>query len=314
MRTFILKKLVLALLLLPVFSVSVASEKAHLEIPPIQDLPRLQAGLKPGTIAWATSDQLHPTQPQVGVRAALRKLKKKFLPLLEKNKANFSKDLYELAYEQSVAPVYIGKTPKSDSRFGRQDVLGYITDRTHGSFAQSKLIEDVYGSGTLIDPLYDKKGRPLNFILVKVMADKSESSTKEFADFMIKESHCYLKDWSRGESGETVIRSINFAELPEKILETTDNPFRGLIGDLQHEKDLDRSTENFSQFTFAEVLLKSRLITWDEIKLSASAKVYSYAFKKASQFFESTNIKKLLLTKNEKSELMAGPLACHFLF
>ena len=95
MQTFILKQLMIVLLLLPFFSRVLASEKAHTEILPIEYLPRLQAGLKPGTIAWATPDQLHPTQPQIGVRAALRKLEKNFWPLLEKNKYSFPKDLYK---------------------------------------------------------------------------------------------------------------------------------------------------------------------------------------------------------------------------
>ena len=219
-----------------------------------------------------------------------------------------------MAFKESVAPVYIGKTPKFDSRYGRQDVLGYITDRTHGSYAQAKMIEEIYGPEALIEPLLDKKGRPLNFILVKVMADKSESTTKEFSDFMVDESHCYLKEWARGPDGETVIRPIPFAQLPEQILDTTDNPFRGLIGELQYEKELDRSTENFSQFTFAEALLKSQLIAWDEIKLSASEKTYEHAFKKASQFFESKNIEKLLKNKKEKSESSEFAPACRILF
>ncbi len=315
MRATILKKLLVILFLQPFFSVASASEKAaQPEIPSIQELPRLQAGLKPGTIAWATPDQLHPTQPQTGIRAALRKLEKNFRPLLAKNKNNFSKELYEFAFERSVAPVYIAKTPRDDSRFGRQNVLGYITDRTHGSFAQSQLIEEVYGSEALIDPLFDKKGRPLNFILVKVMADESESTTKEFEDFMIKNKHCYLNNWSRSATGETIISPIAFGELPEQVLETTDNPFRGLVGDLQHEKELDRSSENFSQFTLAEALLKSQLVAWDEIKLTSSKKDYARAFKRAADFFDSKDIQKLLQQRKENSGTNDFGPKCQLLF
>lgn len=252
--------------------------------PDIQSIPRLQAGLPVGTIAWATPDQLHPTQPQTGKREVLRKTER-FKELLKDGGASFSKDLYELSYEKSISPVYIGPTPKTDSRAGHEPVLGYITDRTHGSNAQSEMIRQAYGDLAMSQPLFDKKGRPLNFVLVRVMADRSMLSVEEFNAEMVANRRCYLKKWVRGSSGETLIQPISFESLPERVVDTTDNPFRGLVGELQHEKLLGRSQVEFSQFVYAEALQSHHILDWDEISLSAQPQAYKNAHIKAAAFF-----------------------------
>ena len=254
-------------------------------IPDIRDIPRLQAGLPPGTIAWATVDQLHPTQPQTGKREVNRKIEK-VKKFLKAKGEKFSQELYEFEYEKAISPIYVANTPRSDSRSSQEPVLGYMTDRTHGSNAISEMFKKVYGKPGLKQPIYDLQGRPLNFILVRVLADHTEMSENQFNQFMVDHQYCYLKNWVRGKKGITEIQSILFADLPERVTETTDNPFRGLIGDLQHQGRLGRSDYNFSQFIAAEALVKKNIIQWDEVSLSASDKIYEKALKKASDFFQ----------------------------
>ena len=266
------------------FSFALAQSKS--DMPDIRDIPRLQAGLPPGTLAWATSEQLHPTQPQTGHREVARKAKM-FEEMLRKGGDKFSKELFEFAYTHSVSPVFIAKTPSFDSRFGAEPVLGYITDRTHGSDAQSQMLRKIYGKKGLRIPILDKKGRPLNFILVKVMGDMSNMDFASFVKFMEDNKHCYLKNWKRGPHGSTVIEDIDFMELPELVTETTDNPYRGLIGELQHDKELGRSSSDFSQFIDAEALVDHHIVSWDEISETASKKAYRRALEKADEFFKS---------------------------
>jgi len=284
-----LSKLIISCLFV-VSSISVFADdkdnSADIQVPDMQDIPRLKAGLAPGTIAWATPDQLHPTQPQTGLREVKRKAKR-FEDMLKDDGKSFSKELLEFAYKNSVSPVFIAATPKKDSRAGEMDVLGFITDRTHGSNAQSHMIKKIYGKKGYREPIYDERGRPLNFILVKIMGDQSKMSEKEFAEFMVKNKHCYLKDWKRGADGETIVEDIDFAGLPETVYQTTDNPYRGLVGALQHDKELGRSDSDFSQFVDAQALLKHKIVEWDEISLDATDKEYNKAEKAAAKFFAS---------------------------
>jgi len=283
------------------------------DIPDIKDIPRLAAGLAPGTIAWATPDQLHPTQPQTGHREVARKVED-FEALLKKNVQKFSKKLFKDAYTDSVSPVYIAQTPESDSRYGTEAVLGYITDRTHGSDAQSQMILKTYGEKALSEPIYDSSGRPLNFILVKVMGDKSNLSPSAFADFMVRTKNCYLKLWSRGSKGKTVISDISFDQLPEKVIDTSDNPYRGLIGALQHEDELGRSTTDFSQFVDSQALVDNNVVTWDEISLQAGKKVYKKAEEKAATFFKSPKAKGLPGTEPDDNGTDNSAPQCSVLF
>lgn len=246
----------------------------------IEKIPRLSADLPEGTVAWATLDQLHPTQPQTGKREVIRKIDM-FKDAMKDDGKKFSKDFFELAQKQ-MAPAYIAKTPLSDSRYGKEPVLAYITDRTHGSNALSELYVKKFGPEALSKPLFDKKGRPLNYVLVKVSGNKTALSETQFKDFMVKENHTYLENWSRGKKGETVIEKITFDQLPEKIIQTTDNPWRAYIGELQDE-GLRRVAVDYSQFKMAKELNNSGEVTWDD--LTSSEKKYEHAKEKGMKFF-----------------------------
>jgi len=255
-------------------------------VPDIKDIPRLRAGLAPGTVAWATLDQLHPTQPQVGMREVLRKAKR-ITELLKDGGKKFSKELYQRMYRKGIAPVYIGQTPASDSRYGTQRALGYNTDRTHSTHALAKVIKEVYGKKALSEPIYDEKGRPLNFVLVKVMADQSQMSEKEFAEWMVANKDCYLENFIFKKNGDTEIEKIAFSQLPEKVYETTDNPFRGLIGEMQNQDMLAKSEQDFSEFEKAEALVRNNVVRWPQIDENASEKEYAAAEKDADRYLRS---------------------------
>lgn len=267
-------------------SIAVAGDDASSEPPDIRQLPRLREGLPPGTIAWATIDQLHPMQPQAGFREVKRKsgtLKEK----LGKNENKFSEELYKFFYKESLAPVYVGPVPAWDSRFGRMRSLGYLTDRTHSSFAHSRVIKRVYGEHALSEPIYDKQGRPLNYVLVRVERDWSTMNEDDFARAACAERRCYLKRWNRAQSGETTIEDIPFAALPEKVYQTTENPYRDLLGDLQHDDKLARSSVPFSQFYLGEVLATDTdpVVSWDDIQSDAKDGDYDKAKGKAAKYF-----------------------------
>jgi len=176
----------------------------------------------------------------------------------------YSKDFLKAAKKQ-IAPAYLATTPKSDSRFGKEPILAYITDRTHASNALAELYTEIYGPEALSKPIYDKKGRPLNYILVKISGNKTKLTEKEFSDFMIQENHAFLEKWSRGPKGETVINKITFKELPEKVLDTTDNPWRAFIGEMQDEGMLDKIPVDYSQFKIAKNIQGNDAVTWDDI-------------------------------------------------
>jgi hypothetical protein len=256
------------------------------KVPSMADIPRLQPGLRPGTIAWATVDQLHPLQPQTGKREVRRK-RKIFKRLLPENAEKFPKKLYKYLYGEIIVPVIIGKTPKTDSRYGTQDFLGYNTDRTHSSNALADIIYKKYGKKGLSEPIYDDNGRPLNFILVKVVEDRSKLAPSLFSKLMIREDHTYLRLWSRGRRGNTVITDIDFNELPEKVYETSDNPYRGLIGEAQNKGYVGKSNTDFSQFTQAEALYNRTEIKWDDISSEATDKQYDKALEQTEKFFDS---------------------------
>jgi hypothetical protein len=292
------------------------------EIDDIRDLPVLAPGLKKGTIAIAFPDQLHPTQPQTGFKE-LKKYKIPFIEnLLKEADGGYPKDLFKaLLKHQSISPVYLHAPLRGDSRYGKMDVLGWTTDRTHGSDAQSQVYEEVYGKKGLRHLLYDKKGRPLNFILVQVMEDTSDMSDSQFAQFMVEKNHSYLSYFSRRKDGGTSVRKISFRDLPEKVYETTDNPYRGVVGVLQRKDDLGRSSSDFSQFVIARALAKSGTVTWDEISDEASKKDYKKARKAAVEFLSSPAAKDLPGVENlqdadlndESADSPSGGLSCKIL-
>lgn len=288
-------------------------EVAAQAIPDIKDLPRLRAGLPPGTIAWATPDQLHPTQPQTGKREVQRKAEK-LKDLLRANGGKFSRKLYEYVYQKRLIPVYVAKTPESDSRYGKEEILGYATDRTHGSNAQSQVIKDIYGKAGLSQVIYDKDGRPLNFILVKVMEDDTYMSEKEFKKYMVENDHCYLYKWSRGKKGVTDVQKISFYDLPERVLDTTDNPYRGLVGRLQYLGLLGRSDSDFSQFVVAEALLKYNVVDWDSISLQATERSFTRAIREAKFFLMSKKAQGLPGTSQDPYLRGRQALTCESVF
>lgn len=285
-----------------------AELKAELaKISDIRDLEILRPGLKPGTIAIAFPDQLHPTQAQTG-HQELEEFKIPFFKdLMNKNPKNFSKQLFQAVLDHtSVSPVYLHAPLKGDSREGSMPVLGWITDRTHGSDAQAQVYEKAFGEKGLRKLLYDKQGRPLNFILVQVMDDVSNLNESEFIDFMQTNRHCYLKTFRRKKNGDTEIKKISFRDLPQDVTKTGNNPFRGLVGVIQHldPKSLGRSSTDFSQFIDAQALVKHKVVKWDDISATASKKTYEKARRKAIRFFKSRNAENLPgadPTKNKKS-------------
>jgi hypothetical protein len=256
----------------------------------IRKLPLLKKGLKPGTIAIAFADQLHPTQDQTGHKE-LRDFKIPFFEdLLKKDGKEFSENLFkEILKHKSISPVFLYPPLEADSRHGQFETLGWVTDRTHGSDAQSHVYKKAYGHSGLDQLLFDEKGRPLNFILVQVQEDLSHLSESEFIHYMQRNSHCYLEKFERTPDGETEIKKSSFRDLPEKVYETKDNPFRGLIGVLQHLKPkvLGHNNSDFFQFIDAKALAQSKVVSWDEIDKQASDKVYNKALKKAEKFFKS---------------------------
>ena len=257
------------------------------KVPDIRDIPRLKPGLKPGTLAWATIDQLHPTQPQTGKREVKRK-RKIFLDLVPKNDKKFPKRFYKFLYRNNlISPVFIAKTPEYDSRHETHDFLGYISDRTHTENAIADMIYKRFGEDALTEPILDEKGRPLNFVLVRVVEDRSKLTPSLFARLMVREDHSYLELWSRGRNGNTVISPIDFTELPETVYETTDNPYRGLIGEAQNRRYLGRSKTDFSQFVAAKALYQNTKIPWDDISHDASDKQFEKAMDQAKDFFDS---------------------------
>ena len=262
------------------------TKKDETPAPDILSLPRLARGLPVGAIAWATINQLHPTQPQTGKREVTRK-SRDFEALLPKDNSKFPKKLYEDLYHDSITPVYIATTPPQDSRYGQEPVLGYVTDRTHGSNAMGEMIKKTWGKKALRAPILDDKGRPLNFVIVQVRGDLSDKTPGRFAAYMVQNNFGYLKLWSRAKDGSTAISDISFFQLPENVMDTTDNPYRALVGELQHEKKLRRVATDFSQFIDAEGLLSHHVVSWDQISLDASDKVYGKALKAAEDFFNS---------------------------
>lgn len=258
--------------------------------PDIRTIPRLRAGLEPGTIAWATVDQLHPTQPQTGKREVKRK-REKFEDM--QKRGEFSQQLFEYLYNEGLSPVYIGVPLAGDSRENEMSELGYLVDRTHGSNALADLYVKLYGRKSLHDPIYDSDGRPLNYVLVKVQGDLSKKSSTDFVHYMVENRFCYLKLWKRRDGGGTRIRDIAFSDLPETVYQTTDNPYRSLIGALQHEHELGRSSVDFSQFVDAEALIHEHIVEWDDISKKASDESFHKALKRADDFFESKQARNL---------------------
>lgn len=285
-------KICLSILFYICISIQSNAQEEDKSIPDILKIPRLAPGLEVGTIAWATPDQLHPTQAQTGKREVKRKTQE-YLQLINTDKSKFSRAYYEMVFKKIIAPVYLGAVPKKDSRKNMESFLGYLSDRTHGVNALSEVIRLTYGAAALSQALYDNEGRPLNFILVRVMEDSTQIPHDDFIKSMVDNKHAYLKFWSRKKSGDTKIEKIDFSDLPEKVYETTDNPYRGLIGELQHAKKLGRSNSDYSQFIDAEALVKNSIVDWDDITLDAKEEIYQKAFNKASDFFSSPAAKGL---------------------
>lgn len=254
------------------------------EVPDIRTLPRLTKGLPAGTIAWATVNQVHPAQPQTGKREVRYKLKR-FQTMLPDHPHKFPKELYEYLYKFASSPVYIGPTPSNDFRAGAVSVLGYVTDGTHDTEGLGNMIVERFGEEGLSKAQFDEKGRPLNFILVKVLADQSNLSPEEFAQFMEKGNLTYLKRWERAADGQTRIESIGFFDLPETVMQTTDNPYRGLVGKIQRDGKLGKIETPFSQFIAAEHLVPA--VDWDEISLEATTKAYEKAQERAEKVVKS---------------------------
>jgi hypothetical protein len=261
----------------------------------IRTLPRLRAGLAVDTLAWATVDQLHPTQAQTGLREVNRKARD-FVELLEKRKeGRFPNELYDtLLARNYIVPVYIGKTPEQDSRYGREEVLGFATDRTHTAAALAKAYKKFFGESAYQQPQFSGHNRVINFVLVRVKGDKADLSCDKFGAYMVEHNHCYLEHWTEGANGAAAIKRLKFWALPEKVCETEDNPYRGVIGQLQHLGVLRRSPVEFSQFIAAKVLEQAQVVKWSDIALDVGSNAYAKAVDKAAEFFKGPKVAKLL--------------------
>ena len=264
-------------------TVQAYAQESELELD-IEQIRPLEKGMKPGTIAYVLVDQLHPTQPQTGKREVERKIKN-LKSKLKSNGQKFSKDFFKEMIDQ-MAPVYLAKTPQGDSRVGKYDFLAYLTDRHHGADAMSQLYKELYGKQGRHEVFVDDKGRALNVMLVRVVEDKTDLNEKEFSEFMVKNNRGFFEIWSEGSKGETRIDVLKFNQLPTHIWDTTDNPYRSVIGDLQKQKHLEKLNFEFSQFYLAKELVQAEVLQWQDISLSASDQDYEAGLEKAQIFFD----------------------------
>jgi hypothetical protein len=266
--------------------IATKADPPKVRVPDFKTIPPLSKDLPAGTIAWALINQEHPSQPQTGHWEVKRKFKI-FRDLYKKADGKFPQELYERMYREFIVPGYLGPVKRTDKRYGKTDSLFYLDDRTHTSFGDAMAIEKTYGVKALSTPLFDDEGRPLNFILVKVIENKSDMTFRKFADFMTDNDHAYLQYWSEAKDGGTSIRRISFNDVPDQVYETTDNPFRSLVSWAQEKGIIGRSTSDFAQFVDAEIIVKNTKIGWGEIDDTASKKELKKARKRLRKFIES---------------------------
>lgn len=254
---------------------------ANIKVPALRDIPRLTADTPEGTIAWATIDQLHPTQPQVGGREVERKVVS-----LKKLKQRLTPDkFYEFLYLNRQVPVFIGPVPPSDTRSGKYKGLAYPTDRHHAASAITTLETELMSTDpvgrrdALSEPIL-VDGLPTNFVLVKVVGNKmTEGPTPptfaEFAKFMTEpgRNRVYLQDWKPGTGGLPAINEIPFENLPSRIWEMTDNPWRSATGLLKLSLPGLYGTD-FAQFKTAEYLVSKGFLKYEDIGPEATFKTY----------------------------------------
>jgi hypothetical protein len=251
----------------------------------ILSLPRLSADLPDGTLAWATIDQLHPTQSQTG-RRTVKERRNKFEDLLKEDGDEFSKKLFKELREHYVVPVILANTPEYDTRHGHLSALGFMTDRHHTTQALAELYLRTYGKKAIYKPIYDEKDRPLNFVLVRVVSNKTHLSTKELENFLTRKNRSYMDNWTRSWDGGARIREIDFRSLPETVLETTDNPFRGFVSDMQERGIIPKNQRDFSQFRIAESILENKLATWDEVSHKPGNDEYEEAVDRVKKYYK----------------------------
>jgi Putative ParB-like nuclease len=256
------------------------------DAPSFDTIPHLSPKLKNGTVAWAWPWELKAGQSGTGLIEDERKIKEYEALLPEGDKA-FPKKLYKFLYREGViSPVILGPVPSWDSRRGKQQWLGWVTDRTHGSASESMEIKYRLGKRGLLEPIYEnddeKNGRPLNFILVRKVDDWTSMQMNAFKAAMIKDDHVYLRDFRLAMSGKTIIVPIRIEDLPETPFDTVDNPFRGIIGEAQHNGFIKRVGTDFFQFKLAEMLVLYDVVGWKDI-----AKDPVGAEKDAAKFFKS---------------------------
>ncbi|MFN7825272.1 MAG: ParB/Srx family N-terminal domain-containing protein [Pseudobdellovibrionaceae bacterium] len=281
-----MKKLVFVILSCWVFLLGASASEFPSVKNEILSLPRLSEALPEGTLAWATIEQLHPTQPQTG-KTAVKERRKKFEDLLKEDGEKFSKKLYKELKEKYIVPVIIGATPRYDSRFGLYPTLGYLTDRTHTTRALAEMYVRTYGPEAIRTTFVDERGRPLNYVLVRVTKNKAQLSTSEFERYLSTGNRSYLENWTRADSGETKIQRIKVSDLPETVLETTNNHFRGFVSDLQDREIIPGDSHDFSQFRIAETLLKKGLASWDEVSAKPGSRAYEAVVDRVEKYYES---------------------------
>jgi len=270
----------------------------------IHEIPRLSGDLPEGSLAWATVDQLHPAQPQTGFRE-VQSTTQDFLQLLRHSAGDFPTGLFETLLKKGyIIPVHLTRTPEWDSRSGRQDVLGFATDRTHEAAALALAYASFFGQEGLSEPRYDAEGRVLNFILVRVVQNHCDLRPSQFAERMEQGQNCYLTEFYRQSDLSSGFRRLKFWDLPEKVHQTTDNPYRGLIGALQRRGEIKKTGVHFAEFDLAAELARLGVVHWDEISSRAGPKRYQRALQRAADYFRMKNCLEALLSieKNDENQ------------
>lgn len=283
-------------------------------IPDIRSISRLNANTPAGTIAWATIDQLHPTQPQVGGREVRRKAAqlRKFMTTLTPQK------FYEYLYLNRQVPIFVGPVNSEDSRAGKYASLAYPTDRHHAASAMNAVLMELINSNpalyrnSLTEPMLNQ-GFPTNVVIVRVVGNTLIDSNgaitfAEFAKFMAAPdaNRAYLREWQpstdkdgRAAKERPEITEIAFDKLPRTIWEMRDNPWRAAAGLIKVSLPGYYGTD-FAQFKTAEYLTSNGYLKYSDIGPGASFQSYYSSVSKARRHLIDVNKTRL---KNAEKEL-----------
>ena len=186
--------------------------------------------LKVGDVKWVKVEELHPTQFRVG-RVEVEQKRDDFEKMSENDLNKY--------LDKHPCPVVIGP-----------DGIPYITDQHHRVFA---FYEAEQTRGSDAQKLLSKKGNPK--VTMKVIANFSDLSQKDFEKAMIKNHFTYLNDLGKPRT---------FDEIPEHIYELKDDPFRSIAGFVQNKAYKFDPGIYFTQFTVADFLREKSGVANDE--------------------------------------------------